>query len=556
MSPRLVIACCLLAAAAAAAAQVPLPTAPTWMSAETTLFGTGLDVGDIDGDGWLDLAVSNGNDMLQAPNTAYFNTGGVLQTTAGWTSADARFSGHCELADIDGDGHPELMVANYIDAGWGPAQVQVYDNVDGVLQALPMWESPADIHTFRASFGDPDGDGDLDLAVATGEAYNGFLETNRVFFNHDGQLEATASWTSSYADASYDARFVDIDGDGDQDLAFLGGGAAGRVRIHTNEGGVLQPVAGWISATADNGNTFDFDDLDGDGYLDLCVGFNSQLGGSGRFAAFLTGGGTLPTSPTWTSDPVGYASAVLCGDMDGDGSVDLVTGGWWEPVRVYLNDGQGGLPAMADWQTAAAWESVVEHLALADLDEGRTRAEMALYEPGQRLLRLPHRHLQGIDAVTVAGQPLPVGQWCGGRRDGWVSLAADPAGEVAVHYRVSDGPDLAVSNWDDAVFVFGSLRPTAAVDTAPDAAPLRISARPNPFNPQTVLSLDIPVAADRATLRVYDLRGRLVDTLLDGALAAGAHAVPWRPRGLASGVYLYRLETGDRAVSGKVMLAK
>jgi hypothetical protein len=554
--PRLTIACCLLAAATVVVAQVPLPAAPTWMSAETTLFGTGLDMGDIDGDGWLDLAVSNGNDMLQAPNTAYFNDAGVLPVTAGWTSGDQRYSGHCELADIDGDGFPELMVANYIDTGWQPAQVQVYDNVGGVLQPLPMWESPADIHTFRASFGDPDGDGDLDLAVATGEAYNGDLETNRVFFNHGGQLEAVASWVTSYADASYDARFVDIDQDGDQDLAFLGGGAAGRVHIHYNEGGVLQAVSGWISATADNGNTFDFDDLDRDGFPDLCVGFNSQLGGSGRFAAFLTGGGALPTSPTWTSDPVGYASAVLCGDLDGDGAVDLITGGWWEPVRVYLNDGYGGLPATADWQTAAAWESVVENLALGDIDEGRTRVETALFEPGGRLLQLPHRHLQGIDAVRVGSQTLPVSAWCGSRRDGWVSLADDPVGEIAVSYRVSDGPDLAVSNWDDAVFVFGSLLPTGASDMTPGAAALRISARPNPFNPRTVLSLDLAADAARASVRVYDLRGRLVDTLHDGPLAAGVHAMPWRPRGLASGVYLYRLEADGRAVSGKVALTK
>ena len=89
------------------------------MSSETNLFGTGLDIGDIDGDGWLDLAVSNGNDMALAPNLVYISADGTLPTAASWASQDARYSGHCQLADLDGDGLPELMVANYITAANG-----------------------------------------------------------------------------------------------------------------------------------------------------------------------------------------------------------------------------------------------------------------------------------------------------------------------------------------------------------------------------------------------------------------------------------------------------
>lgn len=107
----------------------------------------------------------------------------MLPVSASWTSTDLRYSGHCQLADLDHDGFPELMVANYAGAHMGPAQVQVYDNLDGVLETWPGWESPADLHSFRASFGDPDGDGDLDLAVATGEAYSSTRERDRIFFN-------------------------------------------------------------------------------------------------------------------------------------------------------------------------------------------------------------------------------------------------------------------------------------------------------------------------------------------------------------------------------------
>ncbi len=555
MRIALMFACCWLAGAAAAQ-QVPLPTAPTWMSDETEYNGTGLDIGDVDLDGWLDLAVSNGNDITQSPNLVYLNDGtGHPLTTADWASTDERYSGHCQLADVDQDGYPELMVANYIGTAWGPAQVQVYKNNGGVLELWPSWESPNDIHTFRASFGDPDGDGDLDLAVATGESYNSYDEQNLIFFNTGGQLEATASWRSTIYDACYDTKFVDYDGDGDQDVAFLGGG--GRTTIYENVGGVIATSPVWMTATNDDGNTFDFDDLDGDGRMDMLVGFNSQLGGSGRFAVFLTGGGDLPTSPTWTSDFIGYCSAVVCADMDQQNGPDLVTGGWWEPMRIYLNDGSGGFATTPEWESDAAWESVVENIALADLDEAETRLEVANFPAGAQLLELPDRHLQRIVRVSTTSGPIPGDRWCSSLRDGWVSLDAPLTEAGTVEYAVSDALDLAISNWDDATFVFHSLLTTAAVDEqTPGVVLTDVRAWPNPFNPRTTIGLRLTTDVGTARLRVFDLRGRLVEVLHDGPLPAGDHRVDWMARGVPSGVYLYRLEAGGEVQSGKVVLAK
>ncbi|MEZ4387333.1 MAG: T9SS type A sorting domain-containing protein [Candidatus Krumholzibacteriia bacterium] len=547
----------VLILAAPAGAQVRLPLAPTWTSQETSLYGTGLDLGDVDGDQWLDLAVSNGNDIVAAPNLVYLNAEGTLPPAASWVSSDHRYSGHCQLADLDGDGRPELMVANYISAGWGFGQVQVYANVDGTLSPTPTWESPASFHSFRASFGDPDQDGDLDLAVATGEAYHGYAEANLIFFNVDGVLQSTPGWVSDVLDTCYDVEFVDIDGDGDQDLAFLGGGYAGVVSVYFNEDGVLATTPGWTTASPDNGNTFDFDDLDLDGRPDLLVGNNDQLGGSGRFAVYLTAGGVLPTVPTWTSAFSGYASAVVCADLDRDSQPDLVAGGWWEPVRVYLNRGGGAFAAEPDWQSDPGWASVVENLALADLD-ARQVADVTVTAPGgRRYVELDHRHLQSVDAVLVDGVALATDAYCYSLRDGWVSLGeAGLAGsEVRVEYRASPWLDLAVSNWDDATYVFESPDPTAA----PSLPPLAVSdlrAVPNPFNPLTSLRFTLTTEAAAADLRVYDVRGRLVAQLLDGPLAAGAHTVTWQPRDLASGVYLYRLVADGVATSGKVVLAR
>jgi len=83
---------------------------------------------------------------------------------------------------------------------------------------------------------------------------------------------------------------------------------------------------------------------------------------------------------------------------------------------------------------------------------------------------------------------------------------------------------------------------------------------PNPFNPQTLISFSLP-ADQEMTLGVYSVRGRLVQSLLQGQQPAGVHRVLWngrdsRGQAVASGVYFYRLETGGEVLTGKMMLTK
>jgi hypothetical protein len=63
---------------------------------------------------------------------------------------------------------------------------------------------------------------------------------------------------------------------------------------------------------------------------------------------------------------------------------------------------------------------------------------------------------------------------------------------------------------------------------------------PNPFNPKTVISYELPVMS-RASLKVYDLLGREVATLVNEIKPAGSYSVGWNAQGMPSGVYFYRL---------------
>lgn len=77
---------------------------------------------------------------------------------------------------------------------------------------------------------------------------------------------------------------------------------------------------------------------------------------------------------------------------------------------------------------------------------------------------------------------------------------------------------------------------------------------PNPFNPSTSIRFSLP-ASETVTLRVFDSLGRTVVTLLDQKLhAAGTHTVQFNAEGLASGVYLYRLEAGSSVLMTRPML--
>ncbi len=81
---------------------------------------------------------------------------------------------------------------------------------------------------------------------------------------------------------------------------------------------------------------------------------------------------------------------------------------------------------------------------------------------------------------------------------------------------------------------------------------------PNPFNPETKIEFDLPESMP-VRLRVYDVTGRLLTTLVDDYLQAGRHRTRLDIRdhpGLGSGVYLYHLQAGSKTITRKMTLVK
>jgi lysophospholipase L1-like esterase len=85
-------------------------------------------------------------------------------------------------------------------------------------------------------------------------------------------------------------------------------------------------------------------------------------------------------------------------------------------------------------------------------------------------------------------------------------------------------------------------------------------AYPNPFNPATTLSFEIPHFA-HALVTIHDLRGRLVRSLADGDFTAGVHRVSWDAtdgagRPVSGGVYIVRLDAEGTRLAGKILLVR
>lgn len=97
--------------------------------------------------------------------------------------------------------------------------------------------------------------------------------------------------------------------------------------------------------------------------------------------------------------------------------------------------------------------------------------------------------------------------------------------------------------------------PTTAPTTGTPIAIALNQNYPNPFNPSTTIRFSL-AQTSHATLKVYDILGREVAILIDGNLSAGSYTQEWSARGFASGVYMYKLQTGASSQLKKLLLLR
>jgi hypothetical protein len=228
--------------------------------------------------------------------------------------------GTCAWGDYDGDGHLDLALAGYSFSRSSYVTQLLHNLGGGQFEDSGLQMSA--VRSAALAWADPDNDGDLDLFVA-GQLQSGSRDT-RYFANLGGG--AFQGIKLPLPDFNGDAKWADYDNDGDLDLAITGygdtTGALSRVYRNDQEQGIPDAGAGLMQLSSSMCN---WEDIDNDGDLDLAItGYNSSSRTYVTRAyrndgndTFTNVGGTLPGI---NDTPLAWA------DIDADGQAELCIG--------------------------------------------------------------------------------------------------------------------------------------------------------------------------------------------------------------------------------------
>jgi hypothetical protein len=223
------------------------------------------------------------------------------------------------------------------------------------------------------------------------------------------------------------------------------------------------------------------------------------------------------------------------GDVNGDGNVDVVSSNSFNNnAAVILGNGAGGLSSAVTYPTGSFDLSVV----LGDID-------------GDGDLDMVTSNYSGASWTVYENNG--AGVFINQR-----TLAASSAGSCAtLHDRDNDG-DLdmtGVDEDDDLMFLFENRPPTSVDERTTPVATTLYQNYPNPFNPETEIGFRTRESGF-VSLKVFDVLGREVATLVNTELRAGEHRVKWSANGSAGGVYVYQLRTGNFTDAKRLLIIK
>ena len=299
-------------------------------------FAPGLDVseimsGDFNEDGWPDLALLS----EYAGTVTILLSDGAGGFLPGATYALGSFPRHLAVVDLNGDHH--LDVVAFLAGTTSVAMLR--GDGHGGFSRLP--DFPAAAGTTEIALGDFDGDGLSDLALGIPGTLGSKVGTVSIWKGSgSGSFTSVRTITAGFQVL---LRVKDLDGDGREDILFVGNGGLSVLR---GQGAFnFDPVSAYPAGPQPL--DFDFGDLDLDGRLDVVVG-NGYYASSSLVILRGLGGGKLEKSP---SAAVGTSlEGLVTGDFNQDGHLDVaVLAGpmnsypYNVTVQVLLNDGTGSL---------------------------------------------------------------------------------------------------------------------------------------------------------------------------------------------------------------------
>jgi hypothetical protein len=556
---------------------------------------------DVNNDGWIDLFP--GENLLL--NNGVVNS--ILQPFTSDTSST--LWAECRFADFDNDG--------FIDA-YATVQTNAKDylfrNIDGsvfVDATNSMGISyPTTKFTLACALADYNNDGWVDILVGSkilaGEGSGIWLwknESGKRFVNVADQMQVNA------ASGWLGAVWADFDNDGDQDL-FMAGHRSGDM-LFRNDGNKFVDITGITKTSAvgivGSSRSGSWGDYNNDGRLDLynCDDekMNRLYRNDGDAVVWPDVAKELHVNNLdatgWNLDK---SASAAWGDYDNDGDLDLVVismGGGYNQVsenRLYRNDGAAGFVEVGHGTELADQGQTHYAGAFGDVDNDGDldlyiSAGPTLIAPslggGMDLLfenlignknnwlefrltgvqsnrsaigarircvsgahKLQIREVQGGNGYNSMS---PLTQHFGFGKDTVVDsvIIRWPSGKVDRLLRVAVNQILDITE--------GSTTGIASKIVMPQTMSLQGN-YPNPFNPQTTIHFSLP-RLETVTLKVLDLLGREVRTLVENRLLSGHQQVRWdgrdnSRRAVATGVYLCQLSVDGTVITHQMTLLK
>ncbi|MEM6645075.1 MAG: VCBS repeat-containing protein, partial [Bacteroidota bacterium] len=290
------------------------------------LHGSGVALGDVDGDGRTDVYLAS----LQGDNKLYRNLGGWrfedITEQAGVAAPD-RYGTGATFADLDGDGDQDLLVT----ALGGPNAAYVNDGTGVFTEATTERGLTSSLGSTTQALADVDGDGDLDLYVANYKrvALRDSLPPDQVAWDRvikqlgDTDYYVTPEFRDHYALEIIGTKLLRLE-TGEPDAFYLNDGTGRFDKISLASEHFLdaggQPLE---KAPRDWGLVVRLQDVNGDGHPDLyvCNDFESP-----DYFFLNQGDGTFRQQPTLTLRKTSNSTmAVAFSDIDRNGTTDFFT---------------------------------------------------------------------------------------------------------------------------------------------------------------------------------------------------------------------------------------
>ncbi|UCG52784.1 MAG: VCBS repeat-containing protein, partial [Candidatus Latescibacterota bacterium] len=535
-----------------------LPGWPNEMGGSTT---SDPAVGDIDGDGDLEVVV--GNLLVYAwhhDGTELTDGDGDPQSWGVLAPAGDNFTAAVALANIDNTPGLDIIAADL-------NTKNVYC-LDFRGDLLPGWPQLGE-NDFRAApvAGDLDGDGFCEvIAVDTrGVIYAWRSDGTEYRDGDDNPATQGVFFRTPSAIFHYQTpTLCDLDDDY-RDEVVLGTRSDSIFAI--NEDGSL--VSGWpFAMNGESAGSIAAGDIDDDGDVELLA----QSKGSYGKIYLLEANGTVAAG-NWPRTvklvDIYFTSSPALGDFDNDGKLEAVVYGWDAlESTLYVFDYQGN--EYAGWPIVVSENYSESSPVVADVN-GDGSLDVVLGDEG--------RFIHGFDdnGSPIAGFPFATGDAV---RAAAFVVDLDQNGDVEI---VASGWDRSVYVWDLTgaydpdlspwpTYQANSYRngrvdfvvPTAVdpqTNRVPVAEPRLLQNYPNPFNPVTTIVFYVSGGRQHVSLRIYDVTGALVRTLEDDVFSPGRYECRWNGRDnqgnqVGTGVYFYQLREAGFVSTKKMVLLK